>query len=185
MVRDDDGGRVHVYRGGADGEVLFHGGPVLDNPSLHLLLAGNWAEQEQPEAVKAARELEVDGHARSLERYGVRTLGIRRVAAQTLSMKGGETTDLDVQRALAEAVESGRIQHVDPNIVYVVMLDSSIQPTVGGTSDWLSYHSQFHPTELPMRYVVVRGGLDASTQQNALRVSFERALMNPDGDGWY
>src|SRR5688572_19091399 len=31
MVRDDDGGRVHVYRGGAAvDDILFHGGPVLE-----------------------------------------------------------------------------------------------------------------------------------------------------------
>ena len=60
-----------------------------------------------------------------------------------------------------------------------------MQPSVGGTRNGLSYHSQFHPTELPMRYVVVRGGLDRAALQDALRASVARALVNPEGNGWY
>ena len=65
------------------------------------------------------------------------------------------------------------------------MLDASMQPSVGGTRDWRSYHSQFHPTELPMRYVVVRGGLDRTALREAIQSSLSRALVNPAGDGWY
>jgi hypothetical protein len=90
-----------------------------------------------------------------------------------------------VQRALANDVEAGRIQHFDPNAVYVVMLDSSTDASLAGTRDWLSYHSQFHPTELPMRYVVVRGGLDQATQREAIHASLFRAMLNPAGDGWF
>lgn len=87
----------------------------------------------------------------------------------------GEVTDLDVQRALAGEVEAGRVQHVDPNVIYVVMLDESMQPSVGGTRDWLSYHSQFHPTELPLRYVVVRGGLDRAPRACVTTASRSRS----------
>jgi hypothetical protein len=65
------------------------------------------------------------------------------------------------------------------------MLDASTSASLGETRDWLSYHSMFHPTELPMRYVVVRGGLDLASQREAVRASISRALVNPDGDGWY
>lgn len=185
IIKDDDGGRVHVYRGGAaTGDVLFHGGPVIEQPSVRVLFAGTWPEQEQRPVLFAARQLERDGAVRELDRYGVRTFGFR-VASQPLALPAGEVLDLDVQRALLEEVESGRIQHVDPDAVYVVMLDASMQPSVGGTRDWLSYHSQFHPTELPMRYVVVRGGLDRAQQRDAIRASLARALVNPAGDGWY
>jgi hypothetical protein len=185
MVRDDDGGRVHVYRGAASmADVLFHGGAVIEDPSIRVLFAGTWAEGDMRAALLAARRLDRDEQVRGLDRYGVRTFGFR-VASQRLPMPGGEVLDLDVQRALAAEVEAGRIQHVDPNAVYVVMLDASMQPSVGGTRDWLSYHSQFHPTELPMRYVVVRGGLDRAASQDALRASLSRALVNPEGNGWY
>lgn len=186
MVHDDDGGRVHVYRGGealGDG-ILFHGGPVIDDPSIHVLFAGTWAEQERRAAIMDVRGIDGQGKIRELDRYGVENFGLR-VSAQTLPLSGGEVLDLDVQRALAAEVESGRIQHVDPNAIYVVLLDASMQPSVGGTRDWLSYHSQFHPTELPMRYMVVRGGLDRAAQLDAIRGSLSRTLVNPEGDGWY
>jgi hypothetical protein len=185
MVGDDDGGRVHVYRGGAAvRDILFHGGAVVEEPSIRFLFAGRWTEQEQRASVAAARHIDRVEAIRELDRYGVRTFGFR-VGSQLLPMPSGDVMDLDVQRALAAEVEAGRIQHVDPDVVYVVMLDGSMQPSVGGTRDWLSYHSQFHPTELPLRYVVVRGGLDPATRQEAIRASLSRALVNPAGDGWY
>lgn len=193
MVLDDDGGRVHVYRGGeAVRDVLFHGGAVIEEPSIRFLFAGNWTEPQKRAALGTARHIDRDINSveaiRELDRYGVRTFGFR-VGSQLLPMQSGDGSgdvmDLDVQRALATEVEAGRIQHVDPNVVYVVMLDASMQPSVGGTRDLLSYHSQFHPTELPLRYVVVRGGLDPATQQDAIRASLFRALVNPASDGWY
>jgi hypothetical protein len=185
MVRDDDGGRVHVYRGGeAIADILFHGGAVLEDPSIHVLFAGTWAEQDRRSALLALRSLDRDERVRELDRYGVRTFGFR-VESQGLPMTGGEVLDLDVQRALAAEVEAGRIQHVDADALYVVMLQPGTEPSVGGTRDLLSYHSQFHPTELPMRYVVVRGGLDRTALRDAIRVSVSRALVNPAGDGWY
>jgi len=178
MVRDDDGGRVHVYRGGdAVGEVLFHGGAVIEDPSLQFLFAGG----------EDGRTIEFQAHderVRELDRYGVRTFGFR-TNSQRLPLHGGEINDLDVQRALLTEIEAGHIQHVDPNVIYVVMLDASTSASLGETRDWLSYHSMFHPTELPMRYVVVRGGLDLASQREAVRASISRALVNPDGDGWY
>jgi hypothetical protein len=185
MVRDDDGGRVQVYRGGeALGDVLFHGGPVVEDPSIHLLFAGKWMEQEKRPALLAVRQADRVETVRDLDRYGVRTFGFR-VNSQSLPIPSGDVLDLDIQRALATEIEAGRIQHLDPDTVYVVMLDASMQPSVGGTRDWRSYHSQFHPTELPMRYVVVRGGLDPTALREAIQASLSRALVNPAGDGWY
>jgi hypothetical protein len=157
---------------------------VIDDPSIHVLLAGDAGAQNERPILAAARGLDRDERVLGLDRYGVRTFGFR-VTSRSLAMPSGELTDLDVQRALLTEVESGRIQHVDPNVVYVVVLDASMQPVLGGSRDWLSYHSLFHPTELPMRYVVVRGGLDPETLRDAIRVSVARTLVNPDGDGWY
>jgi len=185
MVRDDDGGRVHVYRGGeALGEILFHGGAVVDDPSIHFLFAGTWSPAEMRAALDAAQQSGFQADLRELDRYGVRNFGLR-MATQRLPIAAGDVIDLDVQRALAMEIEAGRIQHVDPNVIYVVMLSPSTQGSIGGTRDWLSYHSQFHPTELPMRYVVVRGGLDATALRDAVRASISRTLVNPAGDGWY
>ncbi|MEO8379124.1 MAG: hypothetical protein ABI779_05630 [Acidobacteriota bacterium] len=184
MVFDDDGGRVRVYRGGdALGDPLFHGGAVVDDPSLHVLFAGDWPVASMRPVTAMARHIDAEASVRDLDRYGVRTFGFR-VQAQRLTLPAGEINDLDVQRALLTEVEAGRIQ-LDPNAVYVVVLDGSFQPMIGQTRDWFSYHSQFHPTEMPMRYVVVRGGLDAAQQQQAMTASVARALINPAGDGWF
>lgn len=185
MVRDDDGGLVRVYRGGdALANLLFHGGPVIEDPSVHLLYAGAWTDQDARSVSTMARRIDADAQFRELDRYGVRHFGFR-VGARKLALAGPDVTDLDVQRALLNEVEAGRIQHVDPNAVYIVMLDETMSASVGQTRDWFSYHSQFHPTELPMRYVVVRGGLDRAGQRNALSASLSRALVNPAGDGWF
>jgi hypothetical protein len=185
MVLDDDGGRVHVYRGGdATADILFHGGAVVEDPSIRVLFAGAWTEQDKRAVMTDVRRLNGEERIRELDRYGVRTFGFR-AGSQTLPIASGEVMDLDIQRALAAEIESGRIQHVDPNAIYIVMLDASMHPALGGTRDFLSYHSVFHPTDLPMRYVVVRGGLDRAALSDAMRASVARALVNPEGDGWY
>lgn len=185
MVRDDDGGRVRVYRGGDPlGDVRFHGGPVLEDPAVRLLFAGDWSDDEMRASAEAAAELNRDERVRELDRYGVRTFGFR-VDGGRISMPAGETNDLDVQRALLAEVEAGRIQHVDANVVYVVLVSPATDPTLAGNRDWLSYHSQFHPTELPMRYVVVRGGMDRARQREAMLASVARALVNPAANGWF
>jgi hypothetical protein len=204
MVLDNDGGRVHVYRGGDGvGEVLFHGGPVLERPSLQVLFVGDsWNEQNERAFLAAARGISSDGRFAELARYGVDTAGLRintrRIAmshrnavdgsaidSANLRTPNAELTDLDIQRALADAIEAGQIQHVDPDAVYLVVLDPSADAAVGTTRDWLSYHSQFHPTDLAMRYVVVRGGLDPAARGDAVFASVARALVNPGGDGWF
>ena len=93
--------------------------------------------------------------------------------------------DLDVQRLLATALDEGRIQHTSSDVLTIVMLDPGAQLAAGPTRDWQSYHSLFHPTELAMPYVVVRGGLDAAALHDSLVASVFRALVNPAGDGWY
>jgi hypothetical protein len=119
-----------------------------------------------------------------LDRYGVRNTGLR-VSGTRLPSLGAAANDLDVQRALANAVEDGRIQHIDRNTIYVVVMEPGTQLSIGTTTDFLSYNSVFHPTELPMRYVVVRGGLDSSVTRDAMHAGVARATVNPDGNGWY
>ena len=81
--------------------------------------------------------------------------------------------------------ESGRIQHNDANTIYIVALDRNAAASVASSRDWTSYYSQFHPTELAMRYVVVRGGLEPEAFAESMSASFLRALINPAGDGWF
>jgi hypothetical protein len=43
VIRDEDGGRVRVYRGGAVlADALFHGGSVVEDPSIQVVFVGEW-----------------------------------------------------------------------------------------------------------------------------------------------
>jgi hypothetical protein len=205
LVEDDDGGRVQVYRGGdALAGILFHGGPVIENPRLRVVFAGDgWNASSREAIVNMVRGINADSRFETLSRYGVRTSGMpleselseRRQAAMErrslfdgagqVGAAAGELNDLDVQRLLATAVEQGRIQQTDANALTVVFLDSSLSLAVGSTRDWLSYHSLFHPTEIGMPYVVVRGGQTAEALRESLFAGVARALVNPAGNGWF
>jgi len=193
VIEDDDGGRVQVYRGGAAiGEVLFHGGPVMERPRLRVVFAGDhWSDAARTAVNEAIRSIGSDPAFEELQRYGVQTWGMPIEARHLLprSIQIGEAArdmnDLDVQRMLASAVDEGRIQHVSPDVLTIVVLDPETSPVVGQSRDWSSYHSLFHPTELAMPYVVVRGGQTADALRESLVASVYRALVNPAGDGWF
>jgi hypothetical protein len=119
-----------------------------------------------------------------LDRYGVRATGLR-VSGTELPSIGMKVNDLDIQRALARAVDEGRLQHVDADAIYVVMMEPGVELSIGTTTEFTSYNSVFHPTEKPMRYVVVRGGLDENAARKALYAGVARAAINPNGNGWF
>jgi hypothetical protein len=183
VVRDNDGGLVRVYRSGdALGDALYHGGIVVERPSLHVVFLGHTDASEMRRVTAAARALSADDGFRNLDRYGIAPYGMR-VTATQLDAAPAAMNDLDVQRVLANAVEAGRIQHTDESTIYVVVLPPGTDAAVGETRDWLSYHSEFHPTDLAMRYVVVHGGIEQF--DTALAASVYRALVNPSGNGWF
>ena len=186
VITDEDGGRVRVFRGGdAIGDPLFHGGEVIEDPSVTVVFVGDrWSMESKRGVIDSVRHLNTDSQFEATSRYGVRTFGMR-TNAIVIPNIGADVTDLDVQRALATAVESGRIQHNDANTIYVVALDRNAHASVASSSDWSSYYSLFHPTELAMHYVVVRGGLEPDQFSQAMSASFLRALINPAGDGWF
>jgi hypothetical protein len=186
VVVDEDGGRVRLYRGGdAIGDPMFHGGPVIEEPSVQVIFVGDrWEADGKRPVMNMVRRINSDSRFEQLSRFGVQTFGMRTDSRQ-IAGTGDDMTDLDVQRALATAVESGRIQHLDENTVYVVVLDPETNASIASQRDWSSYHSQFHPNELAMRYVVVRGGLDRERMGEAISASLFRALVNPAGNGWF
>jgi len=193
MVEDDDGGRVQVYRGGAAlNDILFHGGPVIEHPRLRIVFAGDhWSDNAKASVIETIRSINSDPQFDALQRYGVETWGMpiegRYLLPRNVQIggTGAELNDLDVQRLLSTAVDEGRIQHTSADVLTIVMLDPETQLAVGQTRDWQSYHSLFHPTELAMPYVVVRGGLDPSALRESIFGSVFRALVNPAGDGWF
>jgi hypothetical protein len=186
VVGDEDGGRVRVFRGGEIlGDPLFHGGSVIEAPVVNVIFVGNhFSDEETKTIMHSVRGINADARFQDLSRYGVRTFGMH-VNSRNIADAGREITDLGVQRALMNAVEAGSIQHVDENTLYIVVLDRDTDASLATNRDWLSYHSEFHPNELPMRYVVVRGGLDPEQLREAITASVFRALVNPAGNGWF
>jgi hypothetical protein len=193
LVEDDDGGRVQVFRGGnAAGDILFHGGPVMEHPRLRVVFAGDhWSDADKHAITQLVRDLGSDPQFDALAKYGVANWGMQiegRVPLPRNLQIGAvapEMNDLDVQRLLSSAVDEGRIQHNSPDVLTIVVLDRDTTMAVGQTRDWESYHSQFHLTELAMPYVVVRGGLAPDAFRASLVGSVFRALVNPAGDGWF
>lgn len=186
VVADEDGGRVRIFRGGEIlPNALFHGGVVIESPSINVVFVGNnFSDDDTRSIMRSVRGINADTRFQELARYGVKTFGMR-VNSQRIPDAGHDLTDLGIQRALATAVEAGSIQHVDENALYVVVLDRDSDASVASNRDWMSYHSQFHPSDLPMRYVVVRGGLDGDQLREAITASVFRALVNPAGNGWF
>jgi hypothetical protein len=187
LVEDNDGGRVHVFRGGDGlGDVYFRGGAVIEDPRLRVVFAGlRWNDARQARAIlAAARSISSDPRFAALDRYGVRTSGMM-VESVILGDLAGDLNDLDVQRFLADAVSEGRIQHLDENVVTIVVVDPDAALAVGTTRDWRSYHSQFHPNDLAMNYVVLRADPDPAAMREAMFASVARALINPAGNGWF
>jgi hypothetical protein len=205
MVEDNDGGRVRVYRGGdAIGDAWYHGGSVIDQPRMRVVFAASHLDDATRRAIlQEVRSIGFQPRFGDLSRYGVESNGIALDDAIEFSPRHGErpgngvtsvmsaegfgadATDLDVQRLLASAVESGRIQHREADVVTIVVVDDDAPLAVGTTRDWLSYHSLFHPTEVGMPYVVVRANRDLGTLREALFASVARALIDPAGDGWF
>jgi hypothetical protein len=186
--------------------VLFHGGSVIESPRLQVVFAGDrWDAASRQSILQVARDLSSDPRFVELSRYGSRMAAMavdgrqigdresgplaRRASAPRasidLAFSGQGLTDLDVQRLLAGAVEAGRLQQSDENVITVVVVDDGIDLAAGTTRDWQSYHSLFHPTELGMPYVVVRNLADLSALREAFFASVARAIINPAGDAWY
>ena len=186
VIRDEDGGRIRVYRGGdALGDALFHGGGVVEDPSINVIFVGDhWDAAHRAPVIQAVRQINAETSFRDLDRYGVKTYGMR---VNSLQVGGAsqDVTDLDVQRLLSSSIEDGRIQHLDENAIYLVMLDPQMDASVASDRNWLSYHSEFHPTDLAMRYVVARGRLEGPALRDAINASVYRALVNPAGNGWF
>ena len=65
-----------------------------------------------------------------------------------------------------------------------IVFPSTFGEKTAGT-DYASYHSHFHSHDVNVRYVVVPFHEDANVMNQAAAASLIRAIINPDGDGWY
>lgn len=175
-VFDDDGGRVETFRAGdPPRDIEFHGGAVIREPLAHVVFLGEWSHFAAERAALRQRieklpvvELEAAG-----VRHPLALAGTRDVDA------GSRVNDLQIQAALASVALR------DENVIYVVFVAPATYATVGGHDDFDSYHSNFHADDVHVRYVVAPFDGDVKAAGDAAAKSLVRAIINPDGDGWY
>jgi hypothetical protein len=188
---DDDGGRVEVFRhGGAARQLTFHGGAVVREPAVVMIFLGDWsapsAAKRKAELQRQVGQISTSESFQSASVYGVRTTGLllssRDVAA------GGTLNDLRIQAKIDAGMTDGSLPLRDENVIHLVFLAPALQSVLSSSAagrDYHSYHSHVQLQDVNVRYVVVPYDHDLGRMAEAARVSFLRAVMNPDGDGWY
>jgi hypothetical protein len=182
-VFDDDGGKVEIFRRGeADRALEFHGGAVVREPLVQLVFLGAEWRQPQLAATKDALRAQLERVAMP---DGIRPAGF--VGAVDLEAPGS-MNDLRIQSALDRAMRDGALPLRDERVIYVVFVAPGVESTLGEhrpQRDYDSYHSHFNSHDVDVRYVVVPFSRDGAAMRAAAAKSVVRAIINPDGDGWY
>jgi hypothetical protein len=188
---DDDGGRVEVFRhGGASRELTFHGGAVVREPLVEMDFLGDWsapsAAARKAELRQRIGQVSTSDGFQATAAYGIRTTGLL-ISSRDLA-SAGKLNDLRIQARIDAAMTNGSLPNRDENVIHLIFLAPELQSTLGdgvGLRDYHSYHSHFHTQDVNVRYVVVPYDADAARMSDAARASVLRAIINPDGDGWY
>ncbi len=178
---DDDGGRV---------EVFLHGGAVVKDPAVVMIFLGDWsapsAARRKGELQRQVGQISTSESFQSASVYGVRTTGLllssRDIAA------GGTLNDLRIQAKIDAGMTDGSLPLRDENVIHLIFLAPALQSVLSSSAagrDYHSYHSHVQLQDVNVRYVVVPYDHDLGRMAEAARASFLRAVVNPDGDGWY
>lgn len=178
-VFDDDGGRVETYRRGeANRSIEFHGGAVIHAPIIQLLFLGT----QWNDAAKRALQQQIEKLAMPEKVSPAVIAGARVIAAPS------SVNDLQIQSAIDRAMRDGALPLRDENVIYLIFLGADVKSTLGDhrpARDYDSYHSHFNAHDTNIRYVVVPFDESAAAMNAAAAKSVVRAVINPDGDGWY
>jgi len=184
---DNDGGRVELSaRSHAARSVEFHGGAVVQQPLVELLFVGTWDKSRADLLRQSADHIGATDEFQSTHERGVKATAL---PITTRTLAGRDTmNDLDVQSMIDRAIENGSLPSRNDNTIYVLFLSPAISSTLGdktAVTDYASYHSHFHSHDVNVRYVVVPFHNDVNVMNQAAAASLIRAIVNPDGDGWY
>ena len=187
----NDGGRVEVFRhGGAARDLTFHGGAVVKEPVVEMIFLGDWsspaAAARKSDLQRRVGQISSSDTFQATSAYGVRTSGLllssRAIAAT------GTLNDLRIQAKIDTGLADGSLPLRDENVIRLIFLASGLQSVLGSSTpgrDYHSYHSHVQLQDINVRYVVVPYDQDLGHMADAARQSFVRAVVNPDGDGWY
>jgi hypothetical protein len=189
-VNDDDW-RVEIVPPFAVGAraPVFHGGPVVREPSAQLVFFGDWSVDS---ARPAQLETSVSAFVRSVD-YQVwggqapwsvngRTAPLAYAAAPTT------LNDLDVQAQLERLLRSGGMASSRQGTVYVLLLPPGVESTLGeyvGGHDYLAYHNVLNGRTGRIYYTVVPYDRDADRYAGTVTRALSQTVLNPEGTGWY
>ena len=184
---DDDGGRVELYaRSHAARELEYHGGAIVREPIVEVVFVGAWEKSRADVMRSAIDRVSASEAFQSTRQHGVKAAALP-ITTRTLAGKE-KMNDLDLQVMIDRAIENGSLPSRDENTIYVLFLSRDVASTIGeknAITDYASYHSHFHTHDVNVRYVVVPFDADAKAMNDAAAASLVRAIVNPDGDGWY
>ncbi len=190
-LSDDDGGRVEAFtHGDATRELTFHGGAVVKEPVVEMIFLGDWTASSsatrKAALLRRVGQIGTSDAFQATSAYGVRTSGLllssRDVAAS------GTLNNLRIQAKIDAGLADGSLPLRDENVVHLILLAPGLQSVLGssaGGRDYHSYHAHVQLQDINVRYVVVPYDQDLGRMADAARQSFLRAVVNPDGDGWY
>src|SRR5205085_10027093 len=98
VVRDEDGGRVRIFRGGDIlPDALYHGGAVVESPVINVVFVGDrFSVDDTRSIMRSVRGISSDSRFQDLARYGVKTFGMR-VSSQQIPDAGHDVSDMGIQ----------------------------------------------------------------------------------------
>lgn len=184
---DNDGGRVELYAPDhASRSIEYHGGAVVHEPLVELLFVGTWEPARVSQLRHAVDHISATDAFQAAQEHGVKSTAL---PITVRALEGRKTmNDLDLQSMMDRAIENGSLPSRRDDTIYVLFLSRDISSTLGEKSagtDYASYHSHFHSHDVNVRYVVVPFHEDVHAMNAATSASLMRAILNPDGDGWY
>jgi len=190
-LADDDGGRVEVFRhGGAARELTFHGGAVIKEPVVEMIFLGDWtapsAAARRTELQRQVARISTSESFQSIAAYGVRTSGL--LLTNRALPADGTVNDLRIQARLDAGMSDGSLPLRDENVIRLIFLAPALRSVLRSSlpgRDYHAYHSHVNLQDINVRYVVVPFDDDAERMGEAAKQSLLRAVLNPDGDGWY
>jgi hypothetical protein len=190
-LADDDGGRVEIFRHGqAARNLTFHGGAVIKQPIVEMIFLGDWktpaAASRKADLQRHVEQIGTSESFQAMTAYGIRTTGIL-VSSRELD-SSGVLNDLRIQSAINGGMSDGSLPLRDENVIRVIFLAPTLRSILrdhASGRDYHSYHSHVNLQDVNVRYVVVPYDADSASMSEAARQSLLRAIINPDGDGWY
>lgn len=198
VLVDDDDGKVEIVPVASvqapSGPRVFHGGAILAAPRVSTLYVGGaWSAHQA--AMRRLQEgvvaFGVSERFAALKPQGLSAFSfpvVNEGIAPVAASPAAAVSDLGLQHLLHAALAQGKLSAPGEHSVVVLFLAPGLQSTLNGKASgeaFLAYHSWYHDQAGRVRYVAVPYGTSVEATQQAAEEALTRAILNPDGTGWY